>query len=145
MKNYESTVSTEVNGLSFSFLSSAEIKSLSCSEIKNAGRIDHESAGKSCIYDPSMGSTEIYRLCSTCNEMTNCDGHLGHINFAIPLFHPMMINSLCKLLKAVCYWVIILCRCVSTAEIWGWSIERWRNSRCFLRLRNQKICGTWLY
>ncbi|EAN34047.1 RNA polymerase Rpb1 domain 5 protein [Theileria parva strain Muguga] len=104
MKNYESTVSTEVNGLSFSFLSSAEIKSLSCSEIKNAGRIDHESAGKSCIYDPSMGSTEIYRLCSTCNEMTNCDGHLGHINFAIPLFHPMMINSLCKLLKAVCFY-----------------------------------------
>ncbi|XP_953966.1 DNA-directed RNA polymerase I, putative [Theileria annulata] len=104
MKNYDSTVSTEVNGLSLLFLSSAEIKSLSCSEIKNAGRIDHESAGKSCIYDPSMGSTEIYRLCSTCNEMTNCDGHLGHISFSIPLFHPMMINTLCKLLKTVCFY-----------------------------------------
>ncbi|BAM39306.1 DNA-directed RNA polymerase [Theileria orientalis strain Shintoku] len=104
MLSYDSTVSTEIEGLSFSFLSSRDIRSLSFSEVKNVGRMGHESAGKSCIYDPCLGSTEIYRLCGSCNEMSNCDGHLGHIEFAIPLYHPMMMKSLCKLLKTVCFY-----------------------------------------
>ncbi|UKK00610.2 DNA-directed RNA polymerase [Theileria orientalis] len=104
MLNYDSTLSTEIEGLSFSFLSSKDIRSLSFSEVKNVGRIGHESSGKSCIYDPCLGSTEIYRLCGSCNEMSNCDGHLGHIEFAIPLYHPMMMKTLCKLLKTVCFY-----------------------------------------
>ncbi|EKX73872.1 DNA-directed RNA polymerase I, putative [Theileria equi strain WA] len=108
MLSYDTAVSTEVEGISLSFLSNEEIHTLSVSEIKNIGRSGYESAGKSCIYDPALGSSDIYKHCSSCNEMTNCDGHLGHIDFAVPLFHPLMLPSLVKLLKTVCFYCLKL-------------------------------------
>ncbi|GBE60427.1 DNA-directed RNA polymerase [Babesia ovata] len=104
MLRYDTTVSTEVTGLSFELLSADTIRHLSVSEINNAARHGAECAESSCIHDSSLGPSDICNICSTCHEISACDGHMGHINFPIPLYHPLLLPRVSKLLKATCLY-----------------------------------------
>ncbi|GIX62910.1 DNA-directed RNA polymerase [Babesia caballi] len=104
MLRCDTTVSTEVTGLSFEFLPTETIRRLSVAEIDNAARHGTECAERSCIHDSALGPSDICNICSTCNEMATCDGHLGHINFPLPLYHPLLLPRLSKLLKAMCLY-----------------------------------------
>ncbi|GFE54135.1 DNA-directed RNA polymerase [Babesia ovis] len=104
MMKYETTVSTEVTGLSFEFLTAETIRNLSVSEIGNPSHHGQECAESSCIHDSALGPSDICNICSTCHEVAACDGHLGHINFPLPLFHPLLLPRLIKLLKSTCLY-----------------------------------------
>ncbi|KAK2196740.1 bifunctional RNA polymerase [Babesia duncani] len=95
-------VSTNVDALSLRFLTHDEIHALSSSELKNVGRLGLETTQAGCIHDAALGCTDLLKLCSTCNETANCDGHLGHLDFALIILHPLLIPELIKILKTVC-------------------------------------------
>ncbi|EDO07314.1 RNA polymerase Rpb1 domain 5 family protein [Babesia bovis T2Bo] len=104
MMKYETTVSTEVCGLSFEFLSSDAIRALSASEIGNPSHHGQECAGPSCIHDSALGPSDLCNICSTCQDVAACDGHLGHVNFPVPIYHPLLMPRLVKLLKSTCLY-----------------------------------------
>lgn len=108
MLKYETTVSTEVTGLSFELLSGDAIRRLSVSEINNPARHGVECAEKSCIHDSALGGSDICNICSSCNEIAGCDGHMGHINFPLPLYHPLLLPKLAKLLNTMCLYCLRL-------------------------------------
>ena len=40
------------------------------------------------LADPKMGSIDRSSKCATCDEgMSECPGHFGHIELAVPVFH----------------------------------------------------------
>ncbi|KAK1443448.1 beta and beta-prime subunits of DNA dependent RNA-polymerase [Babesia gibsoni] len=104
MLKYDTAVSTEVSGLSFELLPSDAIRKLSVSEINNPERHGSDCAEKSCIHDTALGGSDISNICSTCNEVAACDGHLGHIEFPLPLYHPLFLAKLSKILKSMCLY-----------------------------------------
>ena len=43
-------------------------------------------------------------MCSTCGEsQATCQGHFGHIELAVPVFHIGFITKIKKLLETVCH------------------------------------------
>ncbi|KAJ1558877.1 DNA-directed RNA polymerase II subunit rpb1 [Nowakowskiella sp. JEL0078] len=51
-----------------------------------------------------MGTIDRNKKCLTCSEdMTNCPGHFGHIELAMPVFHPGYIKLVKKILECICY------------------------------------------
>ncbi|ORM39587.1 DNA-directed RNA polymerase I subunit rpa1 [Babesia sp. Xinjiang] len=104
MLKYETIVSTEVTGLSFEFLPAETIRKMSVSEISNTGHNGEESTERSCIHDSALGPSDLCNICSTCNEVSTCDGHMGHINFPLPLYHPLLLPRLTKLIKGTCLY-----------------------------------------
>lgn len=42
--------------------------------------------------------------CATCNQNSEyCMGHCGHIDLPLPVFNPLLVHDLAKLLKMVCF------------------------------------------
>jgi len=40
------------------------------------------------LNDPKLGSIDRQFMCATCGEnMSECPGHFGHIELAVPVFH----------------------------------------------------------
>lgn len=56
------------------------------------------------LNDPKLGSIDRAFMCATCQEnMSECPGHFGHIELAVPVFHVGFINKTKKLLETVCH------------------------------------------
>lgn len=55
------------------------------------------------VYDERMGVLEPDRQCQTCfHTNTECNGHLGYIELAVPVFNPKTLPIVQKVLKCVC-------------------------------------------
>ncbi|KAI2630331.1 beta and beta-prime subunits of DNA dependent RNA-polymerase [Hypomontagnella submonticulosa] len=55
------------------------------------------------LNDPRLGSVDRQFKCATCLEpMANCAGHFGHIELAVPVFHPGFIRKTKRILEIVC-------------------------------------------
>lgn len=56
------------------------------------------------LYDLRMGPTPGQSfLCATCeNTEEGCPGHFGHIELAEPVFHPLFLSTIHKILCCVC-------------------------------------------
>lgn len=92
----------------FGFYTSEEILKLSSVKITSELAIDGTGQVVSGgLHDLRMGaiSTKFDRnaRCHTCgmNEF-KCEGHMGHIELSVPLYHPLLFNYLYKLMRAKC-------------------------------------------
>jgi DNA-directed RNA polymerase II subunit RPB1 len=46
------------------------------------------------LNDPKLGSIDRQYHCATCGEnMSECPGHFGHIELAVPVFHVGMVDA----------------------------------------------------
>ena len=109
MFNIASPVSESIDAVDFSFLSSAEIKRLSVKRIYNPNTFDtllHPTPGG--LYDAALGAFADNR-CSTCKQNKNfgggfggCNGHAGHIELPMRVYHPFFLEQLMKILKGLC-------------------------------------------
>ncbi|RKF71919.1 DNA-directed RNA polymerase I subunit rpa1 [Golovinomyces cichoracearum] len=101
--NISQPVSSFINSVEFKFLSVADIKALSVKRIESPQTFDtllHPVPGG--LYDPALGAWGDYN-CTTCNlNCTSCPGHTGHIDLPVPLYHPVLMDQLLRLLRAKC-------------------------------------------
>lgn len=101
--NISQPVPSAVDSVEFSFLSKDEIHAISVKQINNDTTFDtllNPSPGG--LYDPALGSWGD-ALCATCNlGQSACPGHPGHIDLPAPVYHPVFMDQVLRLLRAQC-------------------------------------------
>lgn len=80
----------QVQEIQFGLFSPEEIKNFSVCHIEYPETMDeqrHRPREKG-LNDPKLGSIDRAYRCGSCGEnMTECPGHFGHIELAVPVFH----------------------------------------------------------
>ena len=100
--------STEAAAVRFMYFSAEEIKRISVVKIDELEIFDEWSAPVfGGLYSLEMGPTWDFKnsspVCITCGlENRDCPGHMGHIEFAAPLYNPFLMVPLMKLLRMCC-------------------------------------------
>ncbi|KAG5437996.1 hypothetical protein PCANB_000343 [Pneumocystis canis] len=104
--NIAQPVSEEVSSVNFGFYTSQEIEKISVKQIVNPVIFDylgHPSKGG--LYDLALGPLNRSSLCSTCHlDERYCPGHFGHISLPTPMYHPLFLSQLYRLLRATCLY-----------------------------------------
>ncbi|CRG97870.1 RNA polymerase I, putative [Plasmodium gallinaceum] len=98
----------EIKSAELDVLNSDELKRISLGKYENE-HYEFEKVQKSGVttklyYDPRYGTIDNKQICSVCFERhENCFGHVGHLEFVLPLFNPLFYKELQELLNLVCY------------------------------------------
>ncbi|KAK4535381.1 hypothetical protein CDCA_CDCA04G1406 [Cyanidium caldarium] len=91
--------------VAFSWYTAEEVRRLSVARIASAVAFDD--LGRPVpggLYDPRLGALEKGGWCATCKlGFQECPGHLGHLELAQPLWHPLLLDVLVGLLRAQCW------------------------------------------
>ncbi|THV08343.1 beta and beta-prime subunits of DNA dependent RNA-polymerase [Dendrothele bispora CBS 962.96] len=102
--NIAHSLSSTVSSVSFSFLTSEEIRRISVKQIVNPVLLDdlnRPNAGG--LYDPTLGPSDRSDICTTCRlSYFACPGHFGHIELPAPVFHPLFFANMYNLLRGTC-------------------------------------------
>lgn len=103
--NIASPVASEVESVEFTFLSPKEIKAISVKRIENESTFDNLlNPVPGGLYDPALGSWGD-SPCTTCNlNQATCPGHPGHIQLPVPVYHPVFMDMIYRLLRATCVY-----------------------------------------
>ncbi|KAI1499461.1 DNA-directed RNA polymerase-like protein [Biscogniauxia marginata] len=101
--NVSQPISSAVDSVDFDFLTPAEIKAISVKRIENPTTFDSLlNPIPGGLYDPALGAWGD-SLCTTCNlGPPNCPGHIGHIDLPVPVYHPVFMDQIVRLLRAQC-------------------------------------------
>ena len=97
----------EPRRVQFSILSPDELRRASVTE----GGVQYSEASENGrpklngLMDPRQGVVDRNSRCQTCaGNMTQCPGHIGHIELGKPVFHVGFISKIVKLLRCVCFY-----------------------------------------
>lgn len=95
----------QVRSVSFALLSADDIRRISVKQITNPNIFDSVNApAPNGPYDPAMGPISPDQLCATCQlNSTHCPGHFGHIELALPVYHPLFFAPVLLLLRSTCH------------------------------------------
>ena len=87
---YSSAPLRSIQEIQFGLLSPEEIKNMSVAPIEYPETMDEQTQRprQLGLADPRLGSIDRAYKCATCDEnMSECPGHFGHIELAVPVFH----------------------------------------------------------
>ncbi|CAJ2510680.1 Uu.00g063050.m01.CDS01 [Anthostomella pinea] len=103
--NISHPISSAIDSVDFDFLTPAEIKAISVKKIENPTTFDSlNNPIPGGLYDPALGSSGD-STCTTCNlGAPNCPGHVGHIELPVPVYHPVFMDQILRLLRAQCQY-----------------------------------------
>ncbi|KAK5635026.1 hypothetical protein RRF57_010738 [Xylaria bambusicola] len=103
--NISQPISSAIDSVDFDFLTPAEIRAISVKKIENPTTFDSLlNPIPGGLYDPALGSWGD-STCTTCNlPQPNCPGHPGHIELPIPVYHPVFMDQILRLLRAQCQY-----------------------------------------
>lgn len=101
--NPSQPVASQLNGVSFGYLSADDIRALSARRITTTTTFD-------TLLNPVPGGLYSAELgpfgdnaCATCGlKSPQCPGHPGHIDLPVPCYHPTFMDQVLKLLRASC-------------------------------------------
>lgn len=104
--NINNCLPSEVASVSFSPLSSADIRRLSVLQVVNPQHFDTlNQPNPRGLYDEHMGPSSRGNTCLTCRQGSAfCPGHFGHIELPRPVYHPLFMNHLYILLRSACLY-----------------------------------------
>lgn len=89
----------EIKSITFGVYSADDIKNMSVCHICNTRK-----NGEGSVYDPRLGVSLNNTLCITCGEgPEKCTGHFGHIEFAVPILHPLYYRTILNFLTCICF------------------------------------------
>ncbi|KAF9006540.1 RNA polymerase I largest subunit [Cyathus striatus] len=102
--NIAHSLPSSVTGISFSFLSTKDIRRISVKQIINPVLLDDLNRPNiGGLYDPALGPSDRQDICATCRlTYFNCPGHFGHIELPAPVFHPLFMANMYNLLRGTC-------------------------------------------
>ncbi|EMD47895.1 DNA-directed RNA polymerase I subunit RPA1, putative [Entamoeba histolytica KU27] len=94
----------EITSTGFDFYSADEIRHMSVKEITKGTSFDllgnQELEG---LYDPALGVFGKNTICPTCGlTEEGCPGHFGHFELEEPMYQPLLLTELLKLLRSIC-------------------------------------------
>ncbi|KAI8624615.1 beta and beta-prime subunits of DNA dependent RNA-polymerase [Xylariaceae sp. FL1651] len=103
--NISQPISSAIDSVDFDFLTPTEIKAISVKKIENPTTFDSLlNPIPGGLYDPALGSWGD-SICTTCNlAQPNCPGHVGHIELPVPVYHPVFMDQILRLLRAQCQY-----------------------------------------
>ncbi|KAK3386921.1 hypothetical protein B0H63DRAFT_430722 [Podospora didyma] len=103
--NISQPVSSSLESVEFTLLSEDEIRAVSVRKIENDNTFDTLlNPVPGGLYDPALGSWGD-SLCTTCNlNQSQCPGHPGHIELPVPVYHPVFMDQVYRLLRAQCVY-----------------------------------------
>lgn len=87
---YSSAPLRSIQEIQFGLLSPEEIKNMSVAPIEYPETMDEQNLRprQLGLADPRLGSIDRAVKCGTCDEnMSECPGHFGHIELAVPVYH----------------------------------------------------------
>ncbi|KAK8086140.1 DNA-directed RNA polymerase I subunit [Apiospora phragmitis] len=101
--NISQPISSGIDSVDFDFLTPAEIKAISVKRIENPESFDDlNNPLPGGLQDPALGAWAEHQ-CSTCGlNQINCPGHSGHIDLPVPVYHPVFLDQIMRLLRAQC-------------------------------------------
>jgi DNA-directed RNA polymerase beta' subunit len=120
--NIAHSIPSSVSSISFSFLSTEDIKRISVKQILNPVLLDDLNRPNiGGLYDPALGPSDRQDMyvssitllirsllnipfsCATCRlTYFTCPGHFGHIELPSPVFHPLFMINMFNLLRGTC-------------------------------------------
>lgn len=120
--NIAHSIPSTVSGISFSFLTSDDIRRISVKQIVNPVLLDDLNRPNiGGLYDPALGPSDrcdmlmsffpsinlndlkLFFSCSTCHlTYFICPGHYGHIDLPAPVFHPLFMGNMYNILRGTC-------------------------------------------
>ncbi|KAL4076163.1 hypothetical protein J3A83DRAFT_4357265 [Scleroderma citrinum] len=97
-------IRTILASVSFSFLSSEDIRRISVKQIVNPVLLDDlNRPNVGGLYDPALGPSDRHDICATCHlNYFTCPGHYGHIELPAPVYHPLFMAHMYNLLRGIC-------------------------------------------
>ncbi|KAK4047541.1 hypothetical protein OIV83_005328 [Microbotryomycetes sp. JL201] len=102
--NISSPVASQITSVSFSYLTSDDIKRVSVKQVVNPVMFDNlNQPTLGGMYDPAFGPLDKDGICITCGQLSyDCPGHFGHISLPAPVFHPLYMTQAFQLLRGTC-------------------------------------------
>ncbi|KAF9478153.1 beta and beta-prime subunits of DNA dependent RNA-polymerase [Pholiota conissans] len=102
--NISHSLPATVTNVSFTFLTSEDIRRISVKQIVNPVLLDDLNRPNiGGLYDPALGPSDRSDICSTCHlTYFTCPGHYGHIELPAPVFHPLFMGNMFNLLRGTC-------------------------------------------
>ncbi|KAI2473314.1 beta and beta-prime subunits of DNA dependent RNA-polymerase [Annulohypoxylon bovei var. microspora] len=103
--NVSQPISSAIDSVDFDFLTPTEIKAISVKRIENPTTFDSLlNPIPGGLYDPALGAWGD-QVCTTCNlAQPHCPGHVGHIDLPVPVYHPVFMDQILRLLRAQCQY-----------------------------------------
>lgn len=99
------TVTHEVDYVQFSLMSPEEIRNIGEVEVTHSSMYQASLPKDNGMNDVRMGTTDKRYRCGTCrNNLIDCPGHTGYINLNAPVLHIGYVDTICKILRCICYW-----------------------------------------
>ncbi|GAA5929576.1 DNA-directed RNA polymerase I core subunit RPA190 [Sporobolomyces koalae] len=97
-------VSSSITSVSFTYLSSSDIRNISVKQVTNPSLFDNlNNPNAGGLYDPAFGPLGKGDICTTCHLTSfDCPGHFGHIQLPAPVFHPMYLVQAFQILRGTC-------------------------------------------
>ncbi|GAA6007137.1 hypothetical protein JCM11491_003019 [Sporobolomyces phaffii] len=97
-------VSSSITSVSFTYLSSKDIRNISVKQVTNPSLFDNlNNPNAGGLYDPAFGPLGKGDICSTCHLTSfDCPGHFGHIDLPTPVFHPLYMVQAFQILRGSC-------------------------------------------
>lgn len=93
-----------IKEVEFGILSPERIRDMSCCEVFRH-ITGNQKSHPGTQSDARLGVIDRGHICQSClQDYNDCPGHMGHINLAKPVFHPLYLNAvLKKLLTMICF------------------------------------------
>ncbi len=104
MSNLIEGMHKQVEGIKFGILSPNMMRKFSVVEINTADTYDEDGIPiMGGLMDGRLGTLEPRQRCKTCgNTATECPGHFGHLELAVPIVHVEFTKLIYKLLRTTC-------------------------------------------
>ncbi|KAG6378763.1 hypothetical protein JVT61DRAFT_13036 [Boletus reticuloceps] len=102
--NVAVSVPSTTSSISFSFLSTEDVRRISVKQILNPVLLDDlNRPNVGGLYDPALGPCDRQDICATCHlNYFTCPGHYGHIELPAPVYHPLFMANMYNVLRGTC-------------------------------------------
>ncbi|KAG0438465.1 DNA-directed RNA polymerase III subunit RPC1 [Dictyocoela muelleri] len=101
--------------IKFTVLSPQQLKNISILNINRSELYDQttKTPKQEGVLDTRLGLSTQIGLCSTCRlDISKCNGHFGHINLCLPVFHCGFLKHVVKILQKICTTCALIdCNC----------------------------------
>ena len=105
---------TRPSHVQFGLLSAAEIRRVSVVKVTETQLYYRGLPMSGSLMDPLMGSVDRRHMCASCvRSARTCQGHLGHMELAFPIYHVCFLDTILKVLRCQC---VCCARLVATEE-----------------------------
>ncbi|ELP94337.1 DNA-directed RNA polymerase II subunit RPB1, putative [Entamoeba invadens IP1] len=92
-----------VQQIKFTLMSTEDIKKMAVLEVVKAEEVDDGKPVEGGLSDPRMGPFDKGDECKTCRcTRSDCPGHFGYIQLYAPVYNPVYVKYILKVLKCVC-------------------------------------------